>query len=149
MPAANSPFQICSDLLGQAIARQPMSNQGIVVRPDRTVVITHGIVAAFGGGDGSHAPAGEQCRGQERRGHARGTLGGGDAREQAMSGVGRPHAAGPLIPIEGQGIAGQFLAPEGLLEPLLQLAACRVQLRRPLDLSQDGGQRPRRPCRAA
>ncbi len=55
--------QACEQALDralQAVAREPERDQRIVVRPDRTVVVGHRIVARFSVRDRADAPAGEE-----------------------------------------------------------------------------------------
>ena len=70
-----------------------------------------------------------------------GVLGARDAGEEALPGVGRPYAAGPLVAVQSQGVGGQLLAPERLLEPLPQRLSLLRQLRRPVHPPQRGSQR--------
>ena len=65
----------------------------------------------------------------------------GDAGEEALPGVGGPHPAGPLVAVQGQGVGGQLLAPECLLEPLAQRLGLLRQLRGPVRPPQHGSQR--------
>lgn len=46
----------CRGLFLQAITRETRRDYRVVMRPDRTVVIRHRIVARFGCGDGANAP---------------------------------------------------------------------------------------------
>lgn len=130
------------------------------MRPDRPVVVGHGVVTRLGDRDGPDPPAREgvllhQGPGQDGR-----VLGLGYAREKAVPGVGAAHPARSLLPVQRQHVGPQFVRPEGLLEALAQgprfldqgrctcvFAECRRQLRRAalgavdvgLDLAQRDG----------
>ena len=51
-------------------------------------------------------------------------------REQALARVRRAHPAGPLVAVQRQGVGGQLLAPERLLEALPQRLRLPRQLGR-------------------
>src|SRR5882724_3423252 len=61
-------FEQLLDLGLMAIAGKTERDQGVVMRPDRPVVIRHRIVARLAPGDGPDAPSGEELRRQEHRG---------------------------------------------------------------------------------
>src|SRR5262249_46507091 len=101
--------QSCPDTqrhLPQAVARKSPSDQGVVVRPDRAVMISNRVVARLGGGARADAPARERTRTQQGPGHATGALRMDDAREQTLARIGSPYPAGTLVPIQRQGVGG-------------------------------------------
>ena len=90
------------------------------MRPDRPIVIGHRIVAGFAAGKGAHSPSRKRISRKKCFGGAGRVLGARDFREQAMTGIGRSHPAGPLLAVQRQGVRTLLITPEGLLEPQLQ-----------------------------
>src|SRR5918992_2453769 len=107
--------------VGHAVARQPKGHERIVVRPDRTVVVRHRVVAGLPEGKRAHTPPRIPLRAEECRGHARATLTAGDAAHQHLAGVRGSHRARLLLAVEGDRIRAELFQPERLLEPVAQL----------------------------
>src|SRR5947199_338654 len=78
--------------------------KGVVVRPDRAVVVRHRVVAQLRSGDGTDAPAGEGLLVEQRASRAQGVLGAGDAREERVARVRGAHEARPLQAVQGQDV---------------------------------------------
>src|ERR1700733_10817225 len=101
----------------QAVTRETQRDQGIVMRPDRAVMIRHRVITGLAARNGADAPAGEEMRPHQiGRDQARAILADNAAEEQSP-GVRRPHLAWLLVAIERQRVGAEFLAPERLLEP--------------------------------
>ena len=113
------------DRMLQAVAREPERDQRVVVRPDRTVVIGHRIVARFAARHGADAPAGEKMRPHQIGGDHAGAIFAHDAAEQQLPGIRRAHLARLLGAIERQRVGAEFLAPERLLQNARRAAAPR------------------------
>ena len=124
-----------------AVARQPQGDQRVVVRPDRAVVVRHRVVAHLVGVEGADPPAGEGGLVEQGVGHPPGARPAGDPREQAVPRVRGPHLAPPLLAVERQGVGGDLLAPEVLLEFLAQLLGLPLQLLGVIVLAEQAGQR--------
>src|SRR5262245_8181748 len=111
-----------------AIAGEAGGDQGVVVRPDRAVVIGHGIVACLAVGNGADAPTRIVGRQQEFGGDGSGALGPGDAGKEGMPGIAGSHLAGGLGTVESQRVAADLLTPETAIEALAK------RLRLPLEV---------------
>jgi hypothetical protein len=98
--------------------RHSHGDQGVIMGPDRAVVIGHGIVARLGGGHGADAPAREEGAVRELVGDAGGTIRTGDAGQQYLPGVRGAYTAGLLGAVEGESIGAEIIAPECGLETL-------------------------------
>src|SRR3954469_15571639 len=103
-----------------AVARQPEPDQGIVMRPDRAVVVRGRIEALLARADGAQPPAREELRTEEAFGDARCAFRARDAGEKKLPGVGRAHGAPSLGAIEGKRVSPELFAPECRFEALLQ-----------------------------
>src|SRR5438874_643395 len=86
-----------SDDVGVTVSGAAGRDHRVIVRPDRSVVIRHRVVPRFGCRYRSDAPAGKDVPIAKPFGHTPGALGGGDARKEAVAGIGRPHAAWALV----------------------------------------------------
>src|SRR4029077_13979054 len=53
-------LQHLEDFRLESVAREPVSDQGVVVRPDRAVVVGHGIVAYFSVRQRANSPSGKR-----------------------------------------------------------------------------------------
>src|SRR6478672_8204071 len=104
----------------EAVAREPERDQRVVVRPDRSVVIRHRIVARFGIGNGADAPAGKEIRPQQSVADLERPLRPGDAGEQHLSGIGAAHATGLLLAVERERVGAEVRTPERGVESLGQ-----------------------------
>ena len=113
--------------LGQPVARQAEGDQSVVMRPDRAVVIGHGIVARLGGGHGADAPAREEVAVHQLVGDAGGAVGSGDAGQQHMPGVRGADTAGLLGAVQGESVGAEIIAPECGLEALAKLVGSLVE----------------------
>src|SRR5262249_58751776 len=106
----------------QTVTREPERDQRVVVRPDRSVVIGHRIVAGFAQRDGADAPAGEEMRPQQVDGDAARAILGDHAAEQEMASIRRAHGTRTLLAIERERVGAELLAPERRLETFGELA---------------------------
>ena len=71
----------------QSIAGQAERNEGVVVRPDGTIVVRHRVVLRLGRGHCANAKAGERRVVQERARDAIGMQRACDAGEKAMTSI--------------------------------------------------------------
>src|SRR6185312_14070215 len=100
----------------EAIVAESKRDQRVVMRPNRSVVIGHGIVARLAERDRAYAPAAEEMRlHQVRRDHPSAVFA-DHAAEQKLTGIGRPYPARPLVAVERERVGAEFVAPECLLE---------------------------------
>ncbi len=86
------------------------------MRPDRAVVIGHRIEACGTARDGPDPPSRKAVGLHQAIGGQRGAIGTGNAAEQGVAGIGADHLALALLAVEGNDIAAERLAPEGLVE---------------------------------
>src|SRR5919108_4872142 len=98
------------------------------MRPDRTIVIGHWVVACLAAGHGANSPSGKGFFISERARHALGVVVRRNTREKTMTRIGRPHSARLLTAIQRKRICGKFLTPESLLEPMAQALGLLLQL---------------------
>src|SRR4030095_1384024 len=92
-------------------------DQGVIVRPDRTIVIRHRIVAGLTAGYCANSPSGKGCFiGQGGRNALRVFLR-RNTREKTMTSIRRSHPAGPLTAVQSEGVCGKLFTPEDFLEP--------------------------------
>ena len=94
------------------IARKPRCDQGIVVRPDRSIVITHRIVARFRRRDRAHAPAAERGRSHEATHDRACPFGQRDTGQKGMTRVRGADPTGALVAVERQHISSEFFVEE-------------------------------------
>src|SRR6185437_7744749 len=106
--------------LPESITRHAAGNQGIVMGPDRTVVIGERIVASLSVGDSPDSPAVKKIRLQHFAGQAGSGFGRSNAGIEALSGIGSAHAAGLFVSIQGQRINRKIIAPECFIKTSLQ-----------------------------
>ena len=100
------------------------------MRPDRTIVIRHRIVARLTAGYRANSPSGKGCFiGQCGRNAPRVFLR-RNTREKTMTSVRRSHPAGPLAAVQRQGVCGNVFTPEDFLEPAAQALGLVLQLLR-------------------
>ena len=99
------------------------------MRPDRAVVVGHRVVARLGRGDRPDSPAGEEGGPQELLRDRRGAVFRHNAGKQQLAGVGGPHPARPLSPVERQRVGADVLAPERLFEANPQVLRLALQAR--------------------
>src|SRR5262249_44839070 len=104
------------DLAPQAVPHEPETDERIVVRPDRPVVIGRRMEAPLSRPDLADAPAGEELGIEETAGDARRALRRRDAREEHLSGVRGTDAARVLVAVERERIGPELVAPERFLE---------------------------------
>ena len=105
----------------QAVTRKTRRDQGVVMRPDRTVVITYRIVTAFPARERPDAPTGEAIRLQQTRRHRFRVALRGNAGQESMARVGGNDAAWLLVAIERKDIASKLLIEKCGIEALLQI----------------------------
>ena len=115
----------------EAVARQPGRDEGVVVRPDRAVVVAHRVVGAASPAQRADAPAGEHLAATSARRHLRGVLVVDDAGPQAVAHVGRERVDRALVARRAPARSSRASAqPERLVEAAPQRRArARVQLR--------------------
>ena len=107
-------------LIHQSIAAKAGGDQRVIVRPDRSIVIRHRIVPCFLGSHGPNSPS------RERRFVSKGCcystrpLLFRDSGEKAMTSVRRSDATRLFPAVQGQGIGGDLVTPEGLIETSIQ-----------------------------
>ncbi len=130
-----------------ARARQAERRDGVVVRPDRSVVVGHRVVARLAGGEGPDAPPGEHRVAHELLGHPPRAGWRHDPRPQAVAGVGGPHPADALRAVERDAVCAQLVDPEGLLELGPQLLRLRGEALGQRIVAERLGQRGRTPLR--
>src|SRR5262249_28417565 len=110
----DAQYALLESVMGQALR-----DQGVVVRPDRAVVIRHRIVARLARGYGSHPPAGKRLGAKQHLRHARSPFTIDNAGEKALACVRRSDPARLLVAVQGQGVGANVVAPERRLEALL------------------------------
>ena len=132
----------------EAVAGEARGDQGVVVRPDRAVVVRHRVVARLAGVDRPDAPARKQASSSSESATRAARSGRGDAGEQALSGVGRANRAGALAAVERQRVGPEVdrtrtppRSARAARRP--ELAAPRRALRRPAHASELGRREPR------
>ncbi len=90
------------------------------MRPDRAVVVGHGIVACLAGADSANPPAGEKLFSHERCNQTLGALFFCDSAKQSVPGIGAAHAALFFFAVEGERVHTQLFAPEGPVKRVAQ-----------------------------
>src|ERR1700737_5204856 len=103
-------------LLLHAIERETQADQGIVVRPDGTIVVGHRIVSRFRRADRPNTPSGKAVVTHQRRGYGLGPLLTRDLTKKRVARVGGTHAALLFLPIQSKRIRAQFVAPKDFFE---------------------------------
>src|SRR5439155_12971164 len=129
----------------QAVAREAERDQRIVVRPDRSVVIGHRVVADFAPRDGADAPSRKELLAHQVGRDPPGTVGSDNAGEQKLTRVGSSHPAWLLGAVERQRIRAEFPAPERVLEALREKLRRGLELYRPIGHSETQGTTRRKP----
>src|SRR6266540_565171 len=109
----------CGRLL-QSVSGESRSNQGVIVRPDRSIVIGHGIVARLAASDCAKPPTGERCLVCKRCHHTARMFLSRDTSKKTVSRVRSSHPASVLAPIQRKGVGGKFITPKSCLEPATQ-----------------------------
>src|SRR5215831_13312927 len=90
----------------QFVPSKSRGDQGVIVRPDRAIVIRHWVVARFTAGYCANSPSRKGCFvGQCGRNSPRVFLG-CNTSEKTMTSVRRSHAAGPLAAVQSDGVCG-------------------------------------------
>jgi hypothetical protein len=108
-------------LLAKAVPLQPKRDQRVVVRPDGAVVVPDRVVPTLAGGHRAHTPAREQHVRQQTLRDGGGALVGDDPAPEQMADVRGHRIDLPLIGVERKHVVPPRRAPEGPVEPLLQL----------------------------
>src|SRR5215472_18566490 len=111
------------------------------MRPDRAVVISHRIVAGFGGGNRADSPARERLRTEQSLGDAHRACRACDASEQTMPRVRCAYPAGPFLSVQCDDVRGQVVAPKSRLEILPQRLGLFGEFRRSVCAAKCRGQR--------
>src|SRR6266567_3495271 len=111
--------QSCEDHRGrllESVSAEPRRDQSVIVRPDRSIVIGHRIVARLAASHRTDAPTGERrffckrCRNAARVLLCRNTG------EKTMPRVRCSHPARLLASIQCNGVSTKIVAPKRLLE---------------------------------
>src|SRR5215210_1092168 len=76
-----------ADEVVKPVTRKAFGNQPVVVRPHRTVVVRHRIVAGLDRRERADPPTREHVAPEQPFGNASSTMGRGDAAKQTVSGV--------------------------------------------------------------
>src|SRR4030095_9686152 len=109
----------------EVVPGKSRGDQRVIMRPDRTIVIRHRIVARFTTGYCAHSPSRKGVFiGQGRRNAPRVCLR-RNTREKTMTSVRRSHPAGPLAAVQSECVCGKLFTPEDFLEPAAE-ALCPV-----------------------
>src|SRR6266487_949479 len=111
--------QTCEDHrcgLLQSVSGESRGDQGVIVRPDRSIVIGHGIVARLAASHRTDAPTGERCFVCERRRYTARVLLCRDTGEKTVPRVRCSHLARLLAPIQRKGVSGKVITPKRFLE---------------------------------
>src|SRR4029077_9401514 len=95
-------------------------SDGIVVWPDRPIVIGDRIVLLFERTHGANAPAGKRVVGQQNLSHSFCLGRFGNAGVETMARIRCANATRLFLPVESQSVGGEILAPEGLVELFLE-----------------------------
>ncbi len=118
----NFPRQIL-----EAVSCKPARDQGIVMGPDRAVVVRKRVVTSFSGGQGADSPSAEEIGPKQSVCSSFSPLRTCDTRVQAVARVRRAYPAGPFLAVKRQGVSAKVFAPEGFLEMLAELSSLRLQ----------------------
>ena len=127
-------------LLGEPVATQPRGDEGVVVRPHRSVVVAHRVVGTHRRGEGPHAEPREHLGAQERLGDRGGVLLVDDPGPQAVAHVGREGLHRLLLRVEGERVVPAVRQPEPLVEAQLQLRGAVGEPACPLVVAERLGQ---------
>src|SRR5215471_9759768 len=92
------------------------------MRPDRSIVIRHRIVAGLAVGHRPNAPAREELRSQQTSRDFRCAFGTRDAGEQQLAGIRTPDATWLLGAVKRESVGFQFRTPESGLKMYCQSA---------------------------
>src|SRR6266487_1442240 len=112
--------QTCEDHrcgLLQSVSGESRGDQGVIVRPDRSIVIGHGIVSRLAASHRTNAPTGERSFVCERCRYAARVLLCRDTGEKTVPRVRRAHSTRLLAAIQRKGVSGKLITPKRLLEP--------------------------------
>src|SRR6266704_3891034 len=134
--------QTCEDYRGrlfQPVSGESRSNQGVIVRPDRSVVIGHGVVARFAARHRADSPSGERGLVCESCHYTARVFVSRDTSEKTVTCVRRSHPARLLPPVQRNGVGGEVVAPKGFLEPTMERFRLFLQLLRPCSVTADLG----------
>ena len=98
------------------------------MRPYRSIVIRHRIVARLAAGDRANSPSGKGCFvGQGGRNAPR-VFFRRNTREKTMTSIRCSHPAGPFAAVQREGVRGKLFTPEHFLEPAAQAFGLMFQL---------------------
>ena len=100
----------------ESVVRKSDGDHRIVVRPDRSVVIRHRVVAGLTFGNGPYAPARMKVRRHQLFRHAAGPRFRRSICKQNMAGIRRTDTAQLAGAVDGDAIDSEFLAPEVALD---------------------------------
>src|SRR5215467_10938348 len=103
-------------LLLHAIERETQADQGVVVRPDGTIVVGHRIVATFRRADRPNTPSRKALFTHQRRSYGLGPLLARNLTKKSVPRVGSTHAALLLLPIQSKRIGAKIIAPKCFFE---------------------------------
>src|ERR1043165_2273632 len=128
MPRVEKGRQDSKSRLFISVTGQPKRNQRIVVRPDRAVVVGHGIITRLGGCDRSPAPAAEKGVAEQVLLNPGGRIRLGDAGERALRRVGASYPARLFRAVQSDRVSLDLLAPKCLVKLFLALRCLRSQV---------------------
>src|SRR5213075_2171280 len=103
-------------------------DEGVIVRPDRTIVIRHRIVARLAASYCPNSPSGKGCFIRQGCRNTPRMFLGSDACKQTMTSIRRSHPARTLAAVQSDGICGNIFTPEDFLEPAAQALGLVLQL---------------------
>src|SRR5215210_6146832 len=114
-------------LVQQAVAPQAAGDQGVVVGPDRAVVVGVRVVAPFTLGHGPHTPAAEELLAHQPVGYGPRPTFGYDAAPEEVSGAGAQRVDPAPGSVEGEGVVAAILHPEVPVETLPEIPGLRPE----------------------
>lgn len=103
----------------EAVPGEPGRDDGVVMRPNRSIVVGHRVVADLPGGERPNPPAAMKILPLEAPRQALRPRPIGDTGPEAMPRVGGEHPARALLAVERKRIAFKLVTPKHLLESLL------------------------------
>src|ERR1043166_1628511 len=101
----------------QSISSESSSNQRVIMRPDRSIVIRHRVIARFAAGHRADSPPRERRFACERCHYTARVFVSCDTSEQTVACIRATHAASLLVSIQRKRVCGKLVAPKCFLEP--------------------------------
>src|SRR4029077_16808082 len=125
--------QTCDDHrrgLLQSVSGESRGNQGVIMRPDRSIVIGHGIVSRLAAPHRTNAPTGERCFVCEGSRYTTSVLLCRDTGEKTVPRVRCAHSARSLAAIQCKSVSGKLITPKCLPEAATERFRLSLQLAR-------------------